>query len=149
MKHLSTLVILAMLLLAANTSMTQTLQTNAAAGAISNPAIVGKLREIVSIRQKLAEANERAVQSGKGETDGRYELALAEARLQLARELGQRNEQVAALKDALKVQQRRLEDAKRRAGVGAASPEEVETIRAAVLEAEVRLWREQNSSKRP
>ena len=149
MKHLSTLVILAVLLLAANASMTQTLQTNAAAGAISHPAIVGKLREIVSIRQKLAEANERAMQNGKGETDGRYELALAEARLQLARELGQRNEQVAALKDALKVQQRRLEDAKRRAAVGAASPEEVETIRAAVLEAEVRLWREQNSSKRP
>ena len=149
MKHISTLVILAVLLLAANASMTQTLQTNAAAGAISNPAIVSKLREIVSIRQKLAEANERAVQNGKGETDGRYELALAEARLQLARELGQRNEQVAALKDALKVQQRRLEDAKRRAAVGAASPEEVETIRAAVLEAEVRLWREQNSSKRP
>ena len=149
MKHLSTLVILAMLLLAANTSMTQTLQTNAAAGAISHPAIVDKLREIVSIRQKLAEANERAVQSGKGETDGRYELALAEARLQLARELGQRNEQVAALKDALKVQQRRLEDANRRAAVGAAPPEEVETIRVAVLEAEVRLLREQNTSKRP
>jgi Outer membrane efflux protein len=149
MKHLSTVVSLAVLLLAANASMTQTLQTNAAAGAISDPAIVDKLREIVTIRQKLAEANERAVQSGKGETDGRYELALAEARLQLARELGQRTEQVAALKDALKVQQRRLEDAKRRAAVGAASPEDVDTIRVAVLEAEVRLLREQNSFKRP
>ena len=149
MKHLSTIVIIAVLLLAANATMPQTPRTNAANGASSDSAIVDKLREIVTIRQKLAEVNERAVRNGRGETDGRYELALAEARLQLARELGQRNEQVAALKDALKVQQRRLADAKKRAEVGAASPEDVDTIRVAVLEAEVKLLRAQNSSKRP
>ncbi len=149
MKHLSTLVSLAVLLLAANADIAQTVQTNAAGKTSSDPAIVGKLREIVTIRQKLAEVNQRAVQNGKGETDGRYELALAKARLRLARELGQQTEQVAALNDVLKVQKRLLEDAKKRAEVGAASPEEVDTIRVAVLQAEVKLLRAQNSSKKP
>lgn len=149
MKHLSTIVIIAVLLLAANAAMSQTPRTNAAAGASSDSVIIAKLREVVSIRQKLAEANERAVRNGRGETDGRYELALAKARLQLARELGQRDDQVAALKDALDVQQRRLEDAKKRAEVGAASPEDVEAIRVALLKAEVRLLRAQNRAKKP
>ena len=149
MKHLSTIVIIAVLLLAANATRPQTPRTNAAAGASSDSAIVGKLREIMIIRQKLVEVNERAVRNGRGETDGRHELALAEARLELACELGQRTEQVAALKDALKVQQRRLEEAKKRAEVGAASPEDIDAIRVAVLEAEVKLLRAQNSSKNP
>jgi len=149
MKHSSTLVTLAVLLLVATASVPQTPPSNAAAGAISDSAIVEKLREIVTIRQKLAESNELLVQHGKGERDGRYELALAEARLALARELGQRNEQIAALQDALKVYQLRLEDAKRRVAIGATPPSEVETIRAAVLEAEVRLLREQGGSRRP
>ncbi len=148
MKHLSSIAIVAVLLLAATATIAQTVQTNAAAGTTSDPAIVDKLREIVTIRQKLAETNERAVQNGKGATDGRYELALAKARLRLARELGLRNEQVAALKDALNVQQRRLEEAKKKAQVGAASPDDVDTIRAAVLEAEVRLLRAQNRATR-
>ncbi len=103
----------------------------------------------MTIRQRLSENNERAVQNGKGETDGRYKLALAKARLHLARELGQRDEQVAALKDILRVQQGRLEEAKKRAEVGAVSPDDVDTIRVAVLEAEVRLLRGQNSPKKP
>jgi hypothetical protein len=148
MKIITTIGIIAVLLLAANVSSTQTLQTNAGAGSDSDPAIVEKLREIVSIYQRMAEANERAVRSGRGETDGRYELALAKARLQLARELGQHNDQIAALKDAHNAQQRRLEDAKARAAVGAASPEDVDSIRVAVLKAEVRLLRAQNSTKR-
>ncbi len=145
MKHLSSIAMVAVLLLAAN-AMAQTVRTNAAAETSSDPAIVDKLREIVTIRQNLAEANQRAVQNGKGATDGRCELALAKARLKLARELGLRNEQVAALKDALNVQQGRLEEAKRKAQVGAASPEEVATNRVAVLEAEVGLLRAQNSA---
>jgi len=149
MKHLGTIIIMAVLLVAATVTMPQTPQRNDAARASSDPAIADKLRAIVTIRQKLAETNERAVQKGKGETDGRYKLALAEARLQLGRELGHRDEQIAALKEILKVQQGRLEDAKKRADVGALSPDDVDTIRVAVLEAEVRLLRAQNSSKMP
>jgi len=147
MKHLSSIAIVAVLLLA-NAASAQTVQTNATAGTTSDRAIVDKLREIVTIHQKLAEANERAVQNGKGATDGRYELALAKARLRLARELGLRDEQIAALKDALNVQQHRLEEAKKKAQAGAASPEDVETIRVAVLEAEVKLLRAQNTATR-
>lgn len=149
MKHRSPIVIIAALLLAGNAAMSQTPQRNHAAGAGSDPAIVEKLREIVSIRQSMAEANERAVRSGRGETEGRHEIALAEARLHLARELGHRDEEVTALKDILKVQQRRLQEAKKRAETGAASPDGVDTIRVAVLEAEARLLRTQNSAKGP
>ncbi len=149
MKQVTTIVVIAVLLLAANVIMTQTPKGNVAAEPSSDPAIVEKLRAIVTIRERLVFSNERAVQNGKGETDGRYELALAEARLQLASELRQREEQVAGLKDILKVQQRRLEEAQRRANVGAASPDDVDTIRIAVLEAEVRLLRAQNNPKRP
>jgi len=150
MKHLRTRVILAVLLLAASGAMVQTLQTNATAAASSDSTIVDKLREIVSIQQELVEANERAVRHrGNAVADDRYELALAEARLQLAQELGERDEQVAALKDALKVQQNRLKEAKARANVGTASPFDLAAVRVAVLEAEVRLLRAEKTSDRP
>jgi hypothetical protein len=149
MKHISTIVIMAVFVLAGNAGMSQTPPRKVAAGVTPDPAIVEKLREIVGIRQSMAEANERAVQQGKGVTDGRYEIALGEARLQLARELGQRNEEVAALKDILRVQQYRLQEAQKKAAVGTASPTEVDTIRVAVLEAEVRLLRAERNSRKP
>ncbi len=149
MKRLSTVVIIGVFVFAVNATMAQTAPGNNATGASLDPAVVKKLQEVVTIRQRLVEANQRAVQSGKGERDGRYELALAEARLQLARELGQQKEQVAALQDILKVQQRRLEAAKKAASVAVVSPEDVDTIRIAVLETEVRLLRAQNSLKKP
>jgi hypothetical protein len=143
MKRVSTIAIVAALLLAANLSMAQTPQ-----GASPDPAIVEKLREIVTIRQRLVESNKRAVQSGVGEADSRYEVALGEARLMLARELGERDDEIAALKDLLKVQQSRLEEAKKKAAAGGLPIDEVDKIRVAVLEAEVRLLRAQkNSSK--
>ena len=150
MKHLQTSVILAVVLLAASGAMVQTLQTNATAAASSDSTIVDKLREIVSIQQELVEANERAVRHrGNAVADDRYELALAEARLQLAQELGERDQQVAALRDALKVQQNRLKEAKARANVGTASPFDLAAVRVAVLEAEVRLLRAEKGSDRP
>jgi hypothetical protein len=151
MKHLSisTITIVAVLLFVASLTMTQRSQGNDAAGASSDSAIVDKLREIVTVRQRVADYNKRAVQNGSGARDGRYELALAEARLELARELGERNEQIAALKDILEVQQGRLEDAEKRGDLGAMSPDEVDTNRVAVLEAEVRLLRAQKNSSKP
>ena len=95
------------------------------------------------------ESNKRALQNGQGARDGRYELALAEDRLNLARELGQRNEQIAALRDILKVQQSRLDDAKKLVAVEAMAPDDAETNRVAVLEAEVRLLRAQKSLSQP
>jgi hypothetical protein len=143
MKQVSTIAIVAVLLFAANLAMAQSLQR-----ASPDPAIVEKLREIVTIRQRLVESNNRAVQNGVGQTDSRYEVALGEARLRLARELGERNDEIAALKDILKVQQGRLEEAKKKAAAGGLPAEEVDKIRVAVLEAEVSLLRaEKNSSK--
>ncbi len=147
MKQLPTFAIVAILLFATHVTMAQTPQGSDAARTNSDPAIVEKLREIVTIRQKLTEANERAVQNGKGQTDGRYKLALAEARLDLARELGQKNEEITALQGILKVQQRRLREAESRMLVGAAGPSDVDAVRVEVLEVEVRLLRAQRSSK--
>jgi hypothetical protein len=149
MKHISSIFLTAVFLLAGNAGMAQTPKTNDAVRASSDPVVVEKLRAIVSLRQSMAESNERAVKSGKGEGDGRYEIALAEARLQLACELGQREEKLTALKDIVKVQQRRLQEAEKRVATGTASPEDVGTIRVAVLEAEVRLLRAQDGSKTP
>ena len=50
--------------------MAQSPARNDAAGPTSDPVIADKLREIVSIRQRLAEVNERAVKAGRRENDG-------------------------------------------------------------------------------
>ena len=148
MKYLSSIVIIVGFLLP-NVSASQTLRGDEESVLSADPAIAEKLRAIVTIRQRLAEYNEQALRSGRGEPDGRYEIALAEARVELARELGQRNEQVAALQEILKVKQLRLEEAKKGVEVGAVTPADVERVMVAVLEAEVRLLRTQNSAKKP
>ena len=149
MKYLSAFSVAAALFFAAGLTLPQKLQGKDAPSTSSDPAIVGKLREIVAVHQRLTESNQRAIESGKGDRDGRYEVALAEARLKLARELGERNEQIAALRDILKVQLGRLQVAKMTATKGSMSSDEVDTIRVAALEAEVMLLRAQKDSGKP
>lgn len=143
MKPSPVFVAVGLLLLSGAASLTQTRPGNPVAPARTHSSIVEKLRAIVDIRQTMAEANARALQNGKGDFDGRHEIALAEAQMRLAHELGQTDAEVAALKDILKVHQRRLQEAKTRAEVGATSPAEVDLVRVEILETEVRLLRAQ------
>jgi hypothetical protein len=112
-----------------------------------DPAIIAKLQEIVELRQQLLKGHQAMVQMGKAEDDGAAEIALAEARLQLARERGQADLVIAELRNFVATQERRLEMAKKRVEVGAAGPDEVARVRVVLLEAQVRLQREQQEAK--
>ncbi|MBL9137740.1 MAG: hypothetical protein JNK85_17845 [Verrucomicrobiales bacterium] len=108
-----------------------------------HPAIVEKLRDIIKLRQSMVVANVKAEQGGKGESDGRFEIALAEARLQLAQELGDPGSEIAALNDILKTQKHQLKSAETRMNFGAISGVEVDDRRAQILETEIRILRAQ------
>ena len=108
---------------------------------------MAKLQEIVELRQQLLKGHQAMVQMGKAEDDGAAEIALAEARLQLARERGQADLVTSELRHVVAAQESRLEMAKKRVEVGAAGPDEVAGVRIALLEAQVRLQREQQEPK--
>lgn len=112
-----------------------------------DPAIIAKLQEIVEVRQQLLKVHQLKLEHGKAEDDGAAEIALAEARTQLARERGQADLVIAELRNVATIHERLLEVAKTRAGLGALSPEEVARVRIALLEAQVRLRREEEVAK--
>ena len=112
-----------------------------------DPAIIAKLQEIVELQQQLLKGHQAMVQMGKAEDDSAAEIALAEARLQLARERGQADLVTSELRHVVAAQERRLEMAKKRVEVGAAGPDEVARVRVVLMEAQVRLQREQQEAK--
>lgn len=107
-----------------------------------DPAVVAKLQEIVEVREQLLKAHQLLLEAGRAQDDGAAEIDLAEARIQLARERGQADLVMAELRNSVTTHEKRLERAKARAAdrgpVG-----EVDRLRVALLEAEVRLQREQ------
>ena len=111
-----------------------------------DPAVIAKLQEIVELRQQLLKEHQLKAQVGKAEFDGVAEIALAEARLQLARERGQADLVMAELRNLVATQERLLEIAKHRVEVGAAGPDEVARVRVVLLGAQVRLQREQQEA---
>jgi hypothetical protein len=111
-------------------------------------AIVAKLQEIVEVRQELLKLHQRMLEAGVTQDDGAAELALAEARMQLARERGQSELVRAELRNIVTTHERRLELAKARAAVGGQTAADIERVRVALLEAEVRLQREQREVTR-
>ena len=112
-----------------------------------NPAIVEKLRAVIRLREAMVAANTRAAQSGKGESDGRYETALAETRVQLAQELGDSGLEIAALNDLLKAHKHQLQSAETRMSLGVISGTEVDERRAQILETEIRILRVQQRAR--
>ena len=104
--------------------------------------IVAKLSEIVSIRERLAKSYEEMIKAGRASVDGLAEVELAEARIALARERGQREAVITELQGLVAAHERRAQRmhglAKDRLPSG-----EVERTQAALLEAQVRLLREQ------
>jgi hypothetical protein len=114
-----------------------------------NPAVVEKLRAIIDLRQSIVAAADQAAQNGKSESDGRFEIALAEARRQLALELGEPSLEMAALNDLLRVQRHQLLSAETRMNLGAISPTVVNEQRAEILVTEVRILRAQQQARHP
>ena len=112
-----------------------------------DPAIVAKLQEIVEVRQQLLKVHQLKLEKGLAEDDGVAEIALAEARIQLARERGQADVEIAELRNMVTTHERRLEVAKARAGLGVEPAEGIDRVRVALLEAQVRLQWEQQEAK--
>lgn len=106
-----------------------------------DPAVLAELREIVELRQALLKTHRVLLENGRAKDDGAAELALAEAQLLLARERGQADRVIAELRNMVTTHERRLEVARKKAEVGAVSPEDVARLRIALLEARVRLRR--------
>lgn len=113
-----------------------------------DPLIVSKLQEIVKLRERQAKEAQLLVEMGQGANDGAVEVALAEARIALAREQGQSDAVVDELRNLVKVLEKRFkreealfdEDRRTQANIG--------QLRVALLEAEVRLQRELIALKR-
>ena len=104
--------------------------------------IVSKLTEIVSIRERLAKSNEEMIRVGRAPADGLAQIELAEARVDLARERGQREEVITELQGLVAAHERRTE----RMNVLAKDrvlPGEVERAQVKLLEAQVRFRNQQ------
>ena len=114
---------------------------------VPDPVIIAKLQEIVEVRQQLLKVHQLRLELGKAEDDGAAEIALAAARIQLAREQGRADLVIAELRNMVTTHERCLEMAKVRAGEGLVPPEEADRVRVALLEAQVRLQREQQEAK--
>jgi hypothetical protein len=114
---------------------------------LPDPAIIAKLQEIVELRQQLLKGHQLKAQAGKAEFDGVAEIALAEARIQLARERGQADLVIAELRNPMATLDGFLEMAKKKVEVGAAGPDAVAQVRVLLLETQVRLQREQQEGK--
>jgi hypothetical protein len=108
----------------------------------ADPAIVAKLSEIVTIRERAFANYEVLLAAGRAPFEGSAAIDLAEARIELARERGQNDAIVTALKELVVAHERRLKRAQD-AMKDRLPPGEVDKAKAALLEAEVRLLRAQ------
>jgi hypothetical protein len=110
--------------------------------------IIAKLTEIVQIRGQLVEIEQALHQSGRASAENGSgvevaEVELAEARVDLAREKGQRDALIAALQGLVAANERRVEWAKRMKDLARVSDVEVKRAQAELLKAQVRLLRAQ------
>ncbi|MBN8417988.1 MAG: hypothetical protein J0L73_03655 [Verrucomicrobia bacterium] len=110
--------------------------------------IIAKLTEIVQIREQLVEIEQALHTSGRDAAGNGSEVEvaqveLAEARVDLAREKGQRDALIAALQDLVAANERRVEWAKRMKDLARVSDVEIKRAQAELLKAQVRLLHEQ------
>ncbi len=108
----------------------------------ADAAIVSKLSEIVSIRERAAKNYESMLAAGRAQADGSAEIELAEARIELARERGERDAVITELKGLVAAHERR---AKRMMGLAAdrVASGDADRAQVAYLESQVRLLRAQ------
>lgn len=110
--------------------------------------IIAKLTEIVQIREQLVDYNQALYNAGRASAEDvagmeSAEVELAEARVDLARERGPRELLIEALQGLVAAHERRVERAKNRKNVARASEIDVKQAQAALLQAQIRLLREQ------
>ena len=105
-----------------------------------DPQIISKLSEIVSIRERISRNYEQMRTAGRAPENSVAEIELAEARIDLAKEKGQRQEIAAELRNLVAIHEKRW---KRISALPTdrVAPEEVERAKADLLAAQVRLLR--------
>jgi hypothetical protein len=110
----------------------------------SNPEILSKLEQVVALRQKLVEQHDVLAAAGRAQaTDPSPQVALCQARIELARERQQPDVVLAQLREVASVYERLLKWAEERVTDRLESTI-VDNLRVGLLEAEIRLLREQN-----
>ena len=100
--------------------------------------VVARLQKIVALRQTMAEHQRQLVAASRAPDDGAAELALAQARLELARELAQEEQILAELQKIVALYRRRLEVARSMADQAVKG-----TTRLSLAEAEIQLLQAQ------
>jgi len=104
--------------------------------------ILAKLSEIVAIRERLARNHEEMLAAGRASSDSLVEIELAEARIELARERGQRDAIISELQGLVAAHERRTKKISS-FPKDRFPPAEIDRAQAALLEAQVRLLRAQ------
>jgi hypothetical protein len=99
---------------------------------------VARLQKIVALRQTMAEHQRQLVAASRATDDGAADLALAQARLELARELAQEEQILAELQKIVALYRRRLEVARSMADQAVKG-----TTRLSLAEAEIQLLQAQ------
>jgi len=112
-----------------------------------DPEIVGKLEEIVKLRQRELETEQIRTETGESSDDGAARLALANARMTLARELGQQDAVVTELRNLVKSYQQALDRAKALAEEDRRTLSDLSQLRVRLLDAEIQLRREELNQK--
>ena len=107
----------------------------------SNAAIVSKLSEVVKIRERLAHSHKEMVANGRASGDELVEVELAEARIALANELGDKATATKELKALVAAHEARAKRIKAQSEKDRVPPGESERAQVALLEAQVRLLR--------
>ena len=102
--------------------------------------IVAKLGEIVKARERMLETYQRMLKVGRAEFGNAAEIELAEARLALANEIGNKDEAINHLKEIVAAHEATIARFKgvARDHVG---PNDLERAEISLLEAQVRLLR--------
>jgi hypothetical protein len=107
-----------------------------------DPAVLAGLEEMVDIRQRLAESQRLLVQAGRSPDDGSAEIALAEARMELANERQHEAEVIAQLKKIVTIHEGCYERAKA-GSADRTSTRALDEVRLALLRAQVALARKE------
>ncbi len=122
-------------------------QEKAGGATVPDAGIVAKLTEIVRIREALVEIEQALYKAGRSAGEGGQvelaEIELAEARVELAREKGQKELIITELQGLVAACERWVEWAKNMKKQARASEVEIQKAQVALLKAQVRLLREQ------
>lgn len=106
-----------------------------------DPVLIEKLQELVELQERRVKMGQVAREAGLQEFDGKAEIALSEARIALAEEVGDADAIIEERKVIVEHQKVRLERANAYFEDGRMTQMDLDELRAGLLEAEIQLHR--------